>query len=149
MLGDQVLVELPNLTPNNYIVTSPHTRRYNCIAWAAGCNTLWWWPSRWGYWPQGIPREETVFAFEAVFSSLGYESCPDGSLEVGYEKVALYVSADENGELKPTHAAKQLSDGRWTSKLGPSADIEHLSVEDVTCPRYGSPIRYLKRPTGH
>ena len=34
--------------------------------------------------------------------------------------VAIYQS----GGL-PTHAARQLSDGNWTSKLGPNIDITH------------------------
>ena len=34
----------PNLKADGYQVTSPQSLEYNCIAWAAGDNTQWWWP---------------------------------------------------------------------------------------------------------
>ena len=145
VLGSAVLRHLPNLTRENYAVTSPSTSSYNCIAWAAGCTSRWWWPSGPYYWPPSIPREETVSAFLGVFERLGFESCTDGSLEEGFEKVALFVKTDEDGTVRPKHAARQLSSGLWTSKLGPQEDIEHACAEDVACPSYGNPVHYLKR----
>lgn len=146
MLGDAVLRELPNLKPENHEVTSPRANKYNCIAWAAGCDSRWWWPAGRGFWPDGASREVSVSAFEDMFSNLGYVRCRDGSLESGFEKVVLYATRDPAGHPKPTHAAKQLSDGRWTSKLGPCEDICHSSVDDVSGPCYGTPVLYLKRP---
>jgi hypothetical protein len=55
-----------------------------------------------------------------------YEQCDDGTPECGYEKIAIYV---RSGEVK--HVARQLPDGRWTSKLGPGYLIEHSAVEDL------------------
>ena len=131
MLGDQVLAALPYLTAHNHAITSPSTKRYNCIAWAAGCDTRWWWPSGKAFWPPGVPRQETLDAFVAAFVSLGYQICADGSWQDGYEKIALYVRPDGRAGNVPTHAAKQLDNGRWTSKLGGFEDIEHLDVGDV------------------
>ena len=34
----------PGLRNSAYRVTSPAARDYNCIAWAAGDATRWWWP---------------------------------------------------------------------------------------------------------
>ena len=51
---------LPNLSSENHRITSPATSRYNCIAWAANCTTSFWWPLRPGFWPQGVPRKETL-----------------------------------------------------------------------------------------
>lgn len=62
-------------------------------------------------------------------------------MEQGYEKVALYV--DHDG--KPTHAARQLPTGRWTSKLGKIEDIEH-ELEGIAGSVYGSVAKILKRP---
>ena len=31
----------------------------------------------------------------------------------------------------PTHAARQLANGWWTSKLGPSFDIEHIDLNAI------------------
>lgn len=136
----------PNLNSQNHQITSPRKNRYNCIAWAAGCTTLFWWPDDKGFWPKGVPLEETLTAFLAAFATLGYEECPDGFLEEGIEKVVLYVKHDDaSGELKPTHMARQLNNGLWTSKLGRTEDIQHMNVEDVSGPAYGEPIKYMRR----
>lgn len=138
---------LPNLSPDNHRVTSPRTDRYNCIAWAAGDDGNWWWPVgnvKWR-WPPGVPREETVAAFVAAFATLGYAPCRDGAPEAGYEKVALFARNDGNGVPVPTHAARQLPDGRWTSKLGKMEDIDHDTVAGVSGPAYGEPVRFLRR----
>ena len=64
----------------------------------------------------------------------------DAAIEPEVEKVALYARAGE-----PTHAARQLSSGRWTSKLGPEEDLEH-SLEGLAGPAYGVVVQILKRP---
>src|SRR5438045_6954499 len=107
----------PGLTGGGYQVTSPRDGDYNCIAWAAGDTHTWWWPAQAvgrEYWPPGVPRERTRDAFVAVFASLGYRLCEGEVWEAGYEKIALF--ADQDG--RPTHAARQLPNGRWSSKLG-------------------------------
>ncbi|MCG8587287.1 MAG: hypothetical protein MI757_21490 [Pirellulales bacterium] len=45
-----------------------------------------------------------------------------------------------------THAARQLPDGRWTSKLGKAEDIEHDSANDVAGGLYGEVVEFMKRP---
>ena len=79
--------------------------------------------------------------FIKAFGSIGFTACGNANIEHGYEKVALYV--DENG--KPTHAARQLSSGRWTSKLGKIQDIEH-ELDGLTGEVYGVVAQVLKRP---
>ena len=108
------------------------------IAWAAGVISSWWWPD--GYWPSGVPECEELFAFRCLFRRLGYEVCRDGRLEPGFEKVVIYVRCGS-----PTHAARQLHDGTWTSKLGNFVDIRHLTPEDVGGGEYGEPVLYMKR----
>jgi hypothetical protein len=132
----------PALRPENYRITSPPTNRYNCIAWAAGDTGKWWWPvghSRF-FWPHGVPREETVTAFEAAFATLGYAPCDDAEAESGFERIALFC--DTAGI--PTHAARQLSNGRWTSKLGELDDIEH-DLRHLEGEVYGLVVRLMKR----
>lgn len=133
--------DFPNLNPHNYRITSPYSPRYNCIAWAAGVDNQWWWPQEGTFWPVGVPREETISAFLAAFATLGYEECHDGTLEEGYEKVALFAP----GDLVPKHMARQLSDGEWTSKMGSSEDIVHINAEDVNGLYYGTPVRFMRR----
>ncbi len=136
----------PNLTDDNHRVLGPPSFLYNCIAWAAGDDGQWWWPSGRDHWPSDAPLETTVPAFVAVFRGLGYGTCPDGAPEPGFEKVALYATAGAGGALVPTHAARQLPDGRWSSKLGKRELIEHDTPDDVSGPLYGAPVRYLRRP---
>ena len=92
------------------------------------------------FWPAGVPRRLTIEAFVEAYALLGYAKCGDGSLEPGFEKIAIYSKG------LPTHAARQLSDGRWTSKLGQSEDISHDAVETVEGPLYGTVEVYMKRP---
>jgi hypothetical protein len=94
-----------------------------------------------GYWPPNVDREETVDAFLRAYGMLGYVQCADGGLEAGVEKVAIYIDAAGT----PTHAALQLRDGRWTSKMGGFEDIEHSTLDVVSGPRYGVPSVLMRR----
>ena len=47
----------PTLRFSAFEITSPATKQYNCIAWAAEESHQWWWPSG-PYWPDGVPKEE-------------------------------------------------------------------------------------------
>jgi len=131
----------PSLTSGNHRITSAASRHYNCIAWAAGEQESWWWPDpeQIGFWPPVVPRVETLAAFVSVFQGLGYEVCKNAELEAGYEKVAIYALAG-----RPTHAARQLINGRWTSKLGRQEDIEHERAA-LDGPVYGTMARILRR----
>ena len=94
-----------------------------------------------GYWPEGVPREKTLEAFVAAYATRGYTVCADGSLEPGFEKIAIYTKPAGT----PAHAARQLPSGSWTSKLGDEQDIEH-ELEGVECIRYGSVKQFMRRP---
>ena len=124
--------------------TSAPTAAYNCIAWAAGETHRCWWPrpERAWYWPPAIPREETIIRFVEAFALLGYGPCHDGGLEAGWQKVVLYACSGT-----PRHMARQLENGVWTSKLGSSIDIAHVTVEELEGPAYGSVEQYLRRTT--
>jgi hypothetical protein len=134
----------PKLQGANYRVTSPSTDTYNCIAWAAGAINAWWWP--FGepdkvHWPEGVERLTTLDVFRHLFATLGYVVCVGEELEPGFEKVALFADPDDI----PQHAARQLANGRWTSKLGRSEDIEH-QLHDLEGEVYGTVALVMKRP---
>lgn len=133
----------PRLATERYRMASPRTPRYNCIAWAAGDDTAWWEPDPMDlyYWPDAVPRQLTLEAYTRAFRTLGYTPCDTAEFEPGFEKIAIYV--DNNGT--PTHAARQLPNGRWTSKLGNLEDIEHTTLEGLTGAVYGSVGLILKR----
>ena len=135
----------PRLRGAVYQLTSPQSDRYNCIAWAAGDDAHWWWPDEPGqpessFWPPGVPRAETLDAFCEAFATLGYAVCDDEQPEANYEKIALFALSGV-----PKHAARQLSNARWTSKLGPMEDVEH-ELHDLTGMLYGSAVLLMKRP---
>lgn len=137
-------VAFPALRNEGFEETSPASEKYNCIAWAAGRPSQWWWPYQHPayYWPEGHAHEVTLEAFIRAFVSLRYQQCENGELEAGFEKVAIYAV-----EGKPTHAARQLGDGRWTSKLGKDIDITH-TLRGLEGPVYGHVASYLKRSLG-
>ena len=130
----------PNLTSENYRITSPTSWEYNCIVWAVGITDNWWWPVLGRFWPPDVPREETLEAFLAAFTTYGFSLCTSPDVESRLEKIALYSL-----EAIPTHATRQLSNGWWTSKLGPSFDIEHSNLEALAGGVYGDPVAFLCR----
>jgi hypothetical protein len=145
----------PNLQAGSYRRTSNPTGTYNCIAHAAYDCKFNWWPLPAGfeekdrYWPKGAPPRRTIRAFRKAFEIQGFELCDDGNLEAGYEKVVLYVSNKATGVNPlnaPTHMARQLPCGNWTSKLGPYIDIMHDTPERLTGDEYGRVELYMQRP---
>ena len=134
------LANFPDLEGSGYQITSEIDYGYNCIAWAAGKTDNWWWPDEDGYWPEPKPAEITLGAVVAIFTSLGYEGCDTPDHEPGYEKVALYGKADDD----PTHAAREIGPGLWSSKIGQNEDITH-TLDGLAGPLYGTPRRFMRR----
>jgi hypothetical protein len=136
--------KFPNLKKDNHSITSPPTDEYNCIGWAAGENDRFWWPGNhpWYFWPLPFPDRPTVQVFVEAFATLGYVPCLTGDLEEAFEKVVLYVDTKKN----PTHMARQLRDGTWTSKLGQSFDIMHSTPAAVNGSAYGTVHTFMRRP---
>ena len=133
----------PNLrSGQGYEEKSKRTDEYNCIAFAADDEENWWWPHPDSYWPDGVPRVVTLEAFIQAYQTLNYETCENGTLEEGFEKVVIYVDSTD----KPTHAAKQLASGKWKSKLGKGWDIEHDTLQGIEDGSYGKAHQFMKRP---
>ncbi len=132
----------PNSINEPFLLTSPKTTHYNCIAWAYEDNSKWYWPDANGFafWPSEIPREENLNSFIELFKLKNYEICENGQLEIGFIKIAIYC----NKEGSPTHAARQLPNGFWTSKLGMFFDVSHtlFSMENG---EYGNVAVFMKR----
>jgi hypothetical protein len=135
----------PDLLRDGYQITSPTCPSYNCIAWAADCNTIDWWPGYPGwpyhYWPNGTRNDDSEASFVEAFATLGYERCSDDKPEVGYEKVAVYAIGKN-----VKHMARQLPNGLWSSKLGHWVDIEH-TLRGLEGQNYGYVIAILRRKT--
>ena len=143
-MPDRLVAIFPGLALQGYRETSPPTWNYNCIAWAACRTDLWWEPdvNQYYYWPPGVARDYTLQAYADAYMVLGFEVCATGDFELRFEKIALFVDA---GGL-PTHAARQLDNGSWTSKLGPDVDIEHATPQALSGNEYGQPVLFMRRP---
>ena len=132
-------IPFPRLTNQNHRVTSPATPNYNCIAWSADDTQRWWQPGI--HWPiEAQPDDYGLGLLVETFRSLGYEECEDEVPEPGYEKVALY-----GGMLIYTHAARQLANGKWTSKLGRAENIEHDSPDALARGVYAEVHEFMRR----
>jgi hypothetical protein len=129
-----------------YSIQSPDDPSYNCFAWAAGDNTRWWEPSGIGghYWPPSLQtgyQAYTADNYLSAFQGEGYEQVGSAEFEIAYEKVAFFV----NAAGQPTHAARQLENGHWVSKLGELVDIEHAQLAALEGESYGTVAVVMRR----
>lgn len=137
---------IPALQEAEYEPQSPRNKGYNCFAWAARDSARCWDPpglADWTYWPDGVPTWESLENYRRAFATVGFEDCDTGDLEKGFEKVAIFVDA----ENVPIHAARQLPNGRWTSKLGKGIDIEHDFEALEGDPAIGNLGCFMQRPS--
>ena len=133
----------PNLAGSGYEITGEPSRGYNCIAWALGIFTkIWDCNDPNAYWPPSLPHNQEIGTLMRLFAGEGFTLCEDGTLEPGYEKIALYSFA---GQFM--HVARQLKDGRWTSKLGNREAITHPSPASLAGGFYGNVQSLMRRPS--
>ncbi|MFM7150244.1 MAG: hypothetical protein ACKO23_10420 [Gemmataceae bacterium] len=125
----------------NFEVLAPADTGYNCIAWTLGVTDRWLWPAQPG---QSITFDD----FDRFYAKFGYKRTKemDFSLEEGHDKIVLYGKVNDTNFLVPTHAARQMADGSWTSKLGKLPRIRHLHPEDLDGDSYGTPYIVYIRP---
>jgi hypothetical protein len=140
----------PNLARIGYAPKSPQDDRYNCLAWAGEDTAKHWQGNNVdGYWPPGAIEGYSIEAALSAFQMIGYELCDNGRRERGYVKVVIY-GMFKREELQWTHAARQLEDGRWTSKIGRELeDIIHRTPFALTGSDYGDVLHYMKRSLTH
>jgi len=132
----------PNLRTMPYTITSPKDPAYNCVAYAVGDLTQFWYDVnvKGYYWPPGARSADTTEGWTDVFRFHGYWETDDRSLEPEYEKIAIYgITKDV-----PEHVARQKASGSWTSKAGKGRDLEH-TLEALEGPFYGWVVRIMKR----
>ena len=132
----------PNLADSGYEITQEPSSVYNCIAWALGISTQKWDCNDLNaYWPPSIPRNDRIETIMQLFALEDYSLCDSHEFEPGYEKIAIYAFV---GQF--THVAKQLEDGRWTSKLGDREAITHPSPDNLNESIYGFVHCIMRRP---
>lgn len=144
-LSPEVVAVFPNLFFEQHRVTSCETGTYNCFAWALGEDFRRWEARarvRGYFWPYGFPRDHKLTTFLGIFAAHDYRICGTSQVERGYEKVALYGTAE-----RITHASRQLLTGRWTSKMGDAEDIEHSTAKSIADGFYGPLVVVMSRLT--
>ena len=131
---------------DGFLITRPEDADYNCSAWAFRRKDCWLWPDEEtdgvAVWPENSNGDTGVKTFIEAFKSQGYEVCDSTEHEADVEKIALYAYPDTE---ECTHASRQLDNGMWTSKLGPSFDICHSSPYTIQGRLYGSVVCILRR----
>jgi hypothetical protein len=143
---DTSLPWYPDLEQPCFHITSEASGAYNCIGWVLDSTDAYIWPTG-GLtdagveWPDGVPREVTIPAFVALFVGAGFEQCLDDIHEDGYIKIVLYAINHQ----EPTHAAREIPGGKWTSKFGDRVDARHDSVDDLNSRVYGRAVAYFRR----
>lgn len=138
------------LHDGGFKVTSKATPDYNCIAWACNYNERWIQPTYIGkpeldcvvWWPPGVPEGLELECLIKVFESQGYSQCVSGEHENGFRKVALYYNEES---MEWTHAARELRNGCWTSKLGKYVDIQHGTPQTIENDSYGKVYCFMRK----
>jgi hypothetical protein len=131
-----------------YRDTSEETIIYNRLSWALGitwtrydpepkCTRYFWFP--------GLPRKWDEPTIRLLFENHDYSLAENSEFELGYEKVVFY----SDDKAIPQHFARQLPNGKWTSKIGDLNDIEHDTLECLVSPLYGRLGLVLKRRLQH
>lgn len=136
---------------NNFEISSPKTPDYNCLAWALHFDNRWMQPPSITlppmdsvyYWPEGALQGTSIDCLVDAYRKKGFVICDNPDFEKEYQKIALYFHP-ENGDW--THAARQLRNGFWTSKMGSSHDIQHSSPYVLEGAIYGKVYCIMRRP---
>lgn len=151
LIKKRIIGIFPKLaTDKNFKLTSPINPNYNCLAWACHYNDRWMQPPSITpppldsvvYWPEDAKQGMEIECLIDAFRTKGYELCDSWEYEDKYQKVALYVKKDSKTW---THAARELQNGFWTSKLGQGYDIQHGTPFTIEGDSYGEVYCIMKR----
>lgn len=131
----------PSLAASGYEKSSEYDPSYNCIAFSVHDKGQWWQklPVRGYYWP--LERDDRIEDWIRALKLNNFAVTNNSDLEQGIEKIAIYVGADGS----PTHVARQLATGSWTSKIGKYEDIVHLHTAALEGNEYGEVQVFMKR----
>jgi RTX calcium-binding nonapeptide repeat (4 copies) len=113
---------------------------YNCIAWSLGEVNHW-------VNPVTSAGSNPLAGMDQLYAAKGYHRVNglDYRLQAGVQKVVVYARVSNGWITDVTHAALQMGDGSWTSKLGGQPLIRHLSPDDLDGDAYGRPVAVYVR----
>jgi hypothetical protein len=148
---EQIIKIFPKLNSDSkFKITSKRDLKYNCIAWAAIFDDKFMWPPGGimnldgvtSFWPEDLPTDESVQTFVKLYEKYSFEVCENPDFEEGFRKIAIYWDPEKK---TCTHAARQRSNGDWTSKLGPAQDISHSNPFTLESEVYGVVAKFMKK----
>lgn len=158
LIREDIIDIFPKLSEDpHFLITSPSTNKYNCIAWAHGYSDRWMEPIDQSlvslhldiifYWPDDVECANDIRYLMRSFELKDYELCDSWEHEEGFQKVALYIDLNSSNY---THAAREIvADkkrcGKWTSKLGQGYDIQHGNPYTIEGDIYGRVYCIMKR----
>ena len=152
-----VISHFPKLAADSdFLIVRGINPNYNCIAWTACYDNIWWQPLPENQrpivgldgvvfdWPYNAPNNSKIETLTGIFKNKGYEICTDENLENGFRKICFYGETIQDVK----HAARQLvggkNNGKWTSKLGPGFEIIHGTPFTIESVPYGKVIQFMK-----
>jgi hypothetical protein len=123
--------------------TSDATKSYNCIAWAFGDDSRWWWPGdpELAYWPVTGAGSPTLEVFREALEQRGFRESNAAEADSAEGSIALYGETTY-GVTEITHAAKRLGNSEWSSKLGEDVDVAH-TLSALENGLYGQVVAYF------
>lgn len=124
------------------LIPNSESMEYNCISHTLNINNDISWPfDNNNYWP--VSRDLTKESFDKFYEFHGFEKMNllDFSYDSKYIKVALYTNKGI-----PTHAAIQVDEFFWESKIGELGIIKHdlFEIEDNVYGEVAQIYRKLK-----
>lgn len=119
----------------SFDVLGPANRKYDSFAWGLNVLDAWVWPGT------------SVEDFDRLAADLGYrrQKGLDYTLSKNMDKLVLYGKKRADSTVEPSHLARQLADGSWSSKLGALPLIRHATPEDLSGSTCGVPIAVYTR----
>lgn len=137
---EEIKTKWPNMAEGvNFKFTSEQTWDYNCVAYVLGIKDDW---IDFYYTADGsVSMDLGINSYIDLFKNHGFSICKNDSLQKGFEKIAIF----EDSNKWFSHVSLQLSDGKWTSKMGEYEDIKHTDLESVSNGIYGTSVVFMKR----
>lgn len=120
---------------DRFEVLAPSTEAYNCVSHTLGQHRSW-------IDPRTGPADNRFLYMDRLYNENGYRRLPslDYTLAPGKRKIIIYAATENGSVRKITHAALQMPDGTWTSKLGKLSLVKHAAPAALAGPNYGKPV---------
>lgn len=141
LISDEYLRKSFNFIENYQILEGTSSPHYNCISHTLNIKNKWSWPKSVdsdNYWPISN-ISETIDAFDEFYEYHGFTKTNMNKIYLGKNKIVLYSI----GEI-PKHAALQIKDDLYESKMGRGEIIRHDPF-DIENSIYGNIVRLYEK----